>query len=63
MPTLYEGSGVVTSRNDVHYVVTEYGVASLHGRTIRERVKALINIAHPQFRDELRYGAEKLGYL
>ncbi|MCB0010107.1 MAG: hypothetical protein KDE04_26765, partial [Anaerolineales bacterium] len=35
----------------------------LHGRTIRERVKALINIAHPQFRDELRYGAEKLGYL
>ena len=63
VPTLYEGSGVVTSRNDVHYVVTEYGVASLHGRTIRERVKALINIAHPQFRDELRYGAEKLGYL
>ena len=63
VPTLYEGSGVVTSRNDVHYVVTEYGVASLHGRTIRERVKALIHIAHPQFRDELQHGAEKLGYL
>jgi 4-hydroxybutyrate CoA-transferase len=47
------GAGVVTSRGDVHYVVTEYGVAYLHGRTIRDRCRQLINIAHPRFRDEL----------
>jgi 4-hydroxybutyrate CoA-transferase len=41
-------AGVVTSRNDVHYVVTEYGVAYLHGGTIRQRVQALINVAHPK---------------
>ncbi len=50
---LDEGAGVVTSRGDVHYVVTEYGVAYLHGKTIRERALALINIAHPDFRGEL----------
>jgi 4-hydroxybutyrate CoA-transferase len=50
---LKPGAGVVTSRGDVHYVVTEYGVASLHGRSIRERARALIDIAHPQFRAEL----------
>ena len=50
---LKPGAGVVTSRGDVHYVVTEYGVASLHGRSIRERAQALIRIAHPKFRDEL----------
>ena len=59
---LYEGSGVVTTRNDVHYVVTEYGVAKLHGKTVRERARALINIAHPKFRDELTHAAGKLGY-
>jgi acyl-CoA hydrolase/GNAT superfamily N-acetyltransferase len=48
-----EGAGVVTSRGDVHYVVTEYGVAYLHGKTIRERALALIDIAHPDFRGEL----------
>ncbi|MCP4068418.1 MAG: GNAT family N-acetyltransferase, partial [Phycisphaeraceae bacterium] len=48
-----EGGGVVTSRGDVHYVVTEFGVAYLHGKTIRERALALINIAHPDFRQEL----------
>ena len=53
VPSLYPGSGVVTSRGDVHYVVTEYGVAYLHGKTIRERAEALIEIAHPQFREEL----------
>ncbi len=63
VPTLYEGSGVVTTRNDVHYVVTEYGVAKLHGKTIRERARALIHIAHPQFREELTYAAKKLEYL
>jgi acetyl-CoA hydrolase len=51
------GSGVTTSRNDVHYVVTEFGVAALHGRTIRERVHALVGIAHPEFREKLLAGA------
>ncbi len=54
---LREGAGVVTSRGDVHYVVTEYGVAYLHGRTMRDRCRALINIAHPKFRDELEQAA------
>ncbi len=53
VPHLKEGAGVVTSRGDVHYVVTEYGVAYLHGKTVRERCQALIKIAHPKFRDEL----------
>jgi acetyl-CoA hydrolase len=63
VPMLYEGSGVVTTRNDVHYIVTEHGVASLHGKSIRERAQALINIAHPKFRDELSYAAGELGYI
>ncbi len=50
---LKTGAGVVTSRADVHYVVTEYGIANLHGKTVRERAIALIHIAHPKFRDEL----------
>jgi len=49
-PTLKPGAGVVTSRGDVHYVVTEYGAAYLHGKSIRERAMALIQIAHPKFR-------------
>jgi 4-hydroxybutyrate CoA-transferase len=53
VPTLAPGAGVVTSRGTVHYVVTEYGIAYLHGRSIRERAEALIQIAHPKFRDEL----------
>ena len=53
VPHLREGAGVVTSRGDVHYVVTEYGVAYLHGKSLRERARALIDIAHPKFRDEL----------
>ncbi len=53
VPWLKTGAGVVTSRADVHYVVTEYGVASLHGKTVRERAIALIHTAHPKFRDEL----------
>lgn len=63
VPMLQPGAGVVTSRNDVHYVVTEYGVAYLHGKTIRERTQALINIAHPKFREELSCKAHELGYL
>ncbi len=53
VPTLKPGAGVVTSRGDVHYVVTEFGVANLHGKTIQERAQALIEISHPDFRDEL----------
>jgi 4-hydroxybutyrate CoA-transferase len=54
---LKEGAGVVTSRGDVHYVATEFGVAYLHGKTVRERCQSLINIAHPKFREELEKSA------
>ncbi|HTR23917.1 MAG TPA: acetyl-CoA hydrolase/transferase C-terminal domain-containing protein [Terriglobales bacterium] len=53
VPMLSPGAGVVTSRGLVRYVVTEFGVAYLHGKSIRERAKALIEIAHPKFREEL----------
>jgi acyl-CoA hydrolase len=53
VPYLQKGSGVVTTRADVRYVVTEYGVAYLHGKNLQERTKALINIAHPKFRPDL----------
>ncbi|PJF44853.1 MAG: 4-hydroxybutyrate CoA-transferase [Phototrophicales bacterium] len=59
VPTLKRGAGVVTTRNDVHYVVTEYGVADLYGRSIRERAMALVDIAHPKFREELAEAAER----
>jgi len=62
-PELTPGAGVVTTRGDVHYVVTEWGSASLHGRTIRERALALISIAHPKFRPELIKAAKKLQYI
>lgn len=61
--TLKSGAGVVTSRNHVHYVVTEYGVADLYGKTIRQRAQQLINIAHPQFREQLTQEAAQLHYL
>ncbi len=60
---LAPGAGVVTSRADVHYVVTEYGVADLYGKSLRERAMALINIAHPNFRDELRAAARRRNLL
>ena len=63
VPTLDPGAGVVTSRGLIRNVVTEYGVASLHGKTIRERAKALIEIAHPNFRDELWDYCEKTKWL
>ena len=59
VPMLDPGAGVVTSRGLVRYVVTEYGVAYLHGKTIRERAKSLIEIAHPDFRGELYEYCEK----
>ena len=53
VPTLKNGAGVVTTRAHVHYVVTEYGIANLYGKTIKERVKTLVNIAHPDHREAL----------
>ena len=58
VPHLSEGAGVVTTRGDVHYVVTEHGVAYLHGKSIRERVLALVGVAHPKFRKELMQAAK-----
>ena len=63
VPHLTEGAGVVTTRGDVHYVVTEYGTAYLHGKSIRERVLALINIAHPRFRTQLIKAAKAQNYV
>jgi acyl-CoA hydrolase len=63
VPMLDPGAGVVTSRGLVRYVVTEFGVAYLHGKSIRERAKALIEIAHPKFRDELYEYCEKTKWL
>lgn len=60
---LEEGSGVVTSRGDVHFVATEYGVADLWGRSVRARAEALIDIAHPDFRAELRGRAAARRYI
>jgi acetyl-CoA hydrolase len=62
-PELQPGAGVVTTRGDVRFVVTEYGVADLHGRTLRERSRALIAVAHPKFRDQLQEAAQRLHYL
>lgn len=63
VPHLNEGAGVVTSRGDVHYVVTEYGIAYLHGRSLQERAKAMISIAHPNFREDLEKFAKSKKYL
>jgi acetyl-CoA hydrolase len=60
---LKPGAGVVTSRNHVRYVVTEYGVADLYGKTIRQRAQQLIRIAHPHFRVELSKQARELHYI
>jgi len=62
-PMLSPGAGVVTSRGLIRYVVTEYGVAYLHGKSIRERAKALIEIAHPKFREELYEYCERTKWL
>ncbi|MFN2215663.1 MAG: acetyl-CoA hydrolase/transferase family protein [Anaerolineales bacterium] len=60
---LKPGAGVVTSRNHVRFIVTEYGVANLYGKTIRQRAKALIGIAHPDFRKDLEREADELNYI
>lgn len=63
VPDLTEGGGVVTTRGGVHYVITEYGIAHLHGKSIRERALALIGIAHPDFRESLMHAAQDLNYI
>jgi acyl-CoA hydrolase/RimJ/RimL family protein N-acetyltransferase len=63
VPHLSEGAGVVVTRGDIHYAVSEYGVAYLHGKSIRERVLSLINIAHPKFRADLIQAAKAQKYL
>jgi acetyl-CoA hydrolase len=63
VPFLKPGAGVVTTRNHVRFVVTEFGIAELYGKTIRQRTQALIDIAHPQFREELTQKAKELNYL
>jgi len=63
VPILKPGSPISTSKNDIDYVVTEYGIAQLRGKTVRERTKELIRIAHPKFREELTFEAKKMGYL
>ena len=63
VPHLEKGSGVVVTRGDVHYVVSEWGIAYLYGKSIRERVLEMINIAHPDFREELLEYAKKWNYV
>ena len=63
VPLLAEGTGVTLTRGDVHYVVTEYGIAYLHGKNVRERAMELIGIAHPKFRPWLLREAKKLNLI
>ena len=63
VPMLKQGAGVVTTRNHVHYVATEYGIAHLYGKTIKQRARALIDISHPDFREDLERQAKELKYL
>ena len=63
VPVLNEGAGIVTTRADVRYVVTEHGVADLYGRNVRERTLALVSIAHPDFRNDLLAAAKARRYI
>ena len=63
VPTLASGTHVSTGKNDINYVVTEYGVAQLRGKTARQRCESLIGIAHPDFRGELRDMARRMKLL
>ena len=62
VPSLYEGTAVTTTRNEVDYIVTEYGIAKLSGKTNLERLKALAAICHPDFRNDILVNAKKLYY-
>lgn len=63
VPALKLGAGVTTSRNHVHYIATEYGIVDLYGKSVRERTKLLISVAHPEFREELTRQAKELRLL
>ncbi|MBT8378664.1 MAG: 4-hydroxybutyrate CoA-transferase [Ignavibacteria bacterium] len=63
VPQLRQGAGVVTSRGDVHYIVTEHGVAHLFGKSLKERARELIKIAHPNFRDDLTKFAKETRHI
>jgi acetyl-CoA hydrolase len=63
VPQLKPGAGVTTGRNDVHCIATEYGIVDLWGRSIAERVQALVSIAHPDFRDDLLAYAREQNYI
>jgi len=63
VPTLAPGAGVVTSRGDVRFVATEFGCVDLHGKSVRDRARSLIGIAHPSFRDALHERARNHGYV
>ena len=63
VPTLTPGTHMSTSKNDINYVVSEFGVAQLRGKSAKQRALELINIAHPNFREELRAAARKINLL
>jgi len=63
VPMLKPGAGVTTTRNHVHYVVTEFGIAYLYGKTLHQRARALIDVAHPDEREKLERSAAELKYL
>ena len=63
VPRLSDGATVTVPRTDVQYVVSEYGVASLRGKHVRQRVEELINIAHPDYRDYLRSEARRMNFI
>lgn len=63
VPTLKPGAGITTTRNHIHYVVTEYGMVDLYGKSIRQRANLLISIAHPDFREDLKRQAKVLNYV
>jgi 4-hydroxybutyrate CoA-transferase len=60
VPVFKQGAAVTTSRNDVDYIVTDCGIATLAGKTIRQRIKAIIEVAHPKFREELARKAREI---
>jgi len=61
--TLKPGAGVTVTRSFVHHIVTEYGMVDLYGKSVRQRVKALISIAHPNFRADLEKQARQLNFI